>query len=83
MIVSIVPPDLVQDQEKLFQFLRLERNSRLMESDWTQLPDSPLSAEEKDEWSAYRQALRDLTTTITFINTSGLVDFPDPPTGVD
>lgn len=82
MIVSIAPPELVQDQEKLFQFLRLERNSRLMESDWTQLPDSPLSAEEKAGWSAYRQSLRDLTITISFIDTSGLVEFPDPPGGV-
>lgn len=41
--------------------IRLTRNNRLNESDWTQLSDSPLSTEEKEEWKVYRQALRDIT----------------------
>jgi len=40
--------------------LRARRRELLLECDWTQLPDSPLSPEEKAEWAAYRQALRDL-----------------------
>lgn len=32
----------------------------LQSSDWTQSPDSPLSAESKQAWATYRQALRDL-----------------------
>ena len=40
--------------------LRLSRNRILRDSDWTQLPDSPLSDEKKSEWATYRQALRDL-----------------------
>ena len=42
--------------------VRRIRNSRLTATDWTQLPDSPLTAEKKAEWSVYRQALRDITT---------------------
>ena len=42
--------------------VRRIRNSRLTATDWTQLPDSPLSSEKKAEWSVYRQALRDITT---------------------
>ena len=42
--------------------VRRLRNSRLTATDWTQLPDSPLSSEKKAEWSVYRQALRDITT---------------------
>lgn len=40
--------------------LRMERNSRLAECDWTQLADAPLDSGKKSEWAAYRQALRDL-----------------------
>lgn len=40
--------------------LKSFRNQKLIDSDWTQLPDSPLTAEKKTEWATYRQALRDL-----------------------
>ena len=39
--------------------VRAERDRRLQASDWTQLPDVPLST--KEAWAAYRQALRDVT----------------------
>jgi hypothetical protein len=32
----------------------------LKDSDWTQMPDSPLSEEDKAVWKVYRQALRDV-----------------------
>lgn len=38
---------------------RVERNGRLSASDWTQLPDAPLSAEARQAWGLYRQILRD------------------------
>jgi hypothetical protein len=40
--------------------LRGERHRRLAESDWTQMPDAPLTEAQKRVWTAYRQALRDL-----------------------
>jgi len=40
--------------------LRKLRNAFLRDSDWTQFSDSPLSAEQKQAWATYRQALRDL-----------------------
>jgi hypothetical protein len=40
--------------------LREQRDLLLIASDWTQLPDVPLSS--KQAWAHYRQALRDLTT---------------------
>ena len=43
-----------------FLSLRLERNSLLTESDWTQYNDSPLSDEVKAEWAVYRESLRAL-----------------------
>ena len=43
--------------------LRQLRQRYLQDSDWTQMPDSPLSAEKKTEWQTYRQALITLTAT--------------------
>jgi hypothetical protein len=41
--------------------VRAMRNSKLKETDWTQLADAPISVEKKAEYATYRQALRDLT----------------------
>jgi len=55
------------DEEKveiLKAQIRVERNKRLQECDWTQLVDNGLSTDKKAEWIAYRQQLRDLPNTI-------------------
>lgn len=55
---------------------RFKRNNLLAESDWTQLPDSPLSAGDKIAWATYRQKLRDLpSTTTNYFN----VNWPETP----
>lgn len=56
--------------------MRVHRNQLLSQSDWTQMPDSPLSGEERDAWTTYRQALRDFPATWIPGPTA---DFPDPP----
>lgn len=38
--------------------VRTDRNKRLADCDWTQLPDAPVNAA---DWATYRQALRDIT----------------------
>lgn len=48
--------------------VKSERDGLLDASDWTQMPDSPLSDEVKLAWAEYRQALRDIP---------GLYDDPD------
>lgn len=62
-------------------FVRSRRNSLLNTSDWTQMPDSPLSDEKKNEWKIYRQQLRDLPDKITdfmlYIQDTTL--WPEPP----
>lgn len=55
--------------------LRIERWHLLIQSDWTQLPDAPLTTAKKAEWKAYRQALRDLPETAG----DGEVTWPTPP----
>ncbi|WP_293372248.1 tail fiber assembly protein [Nevskia sp.] len=49
--------------------VRRQRNALLAGSDWTQLPDVPLSVETRAAWAAYRQDLRDVPATLS-----------DPPT---
>ena len=41
--------------------IRDERNRLLLESDWTQLDDCPLTNTQRQQWAMYRQALRDIT----------------------
>ena len=41
-----------------------QRDNLLLTSDWTQLLDVPAST--KDKWTAYRQALRDLSQQDSF-----------------
>jgi hypothetical protein len=43
--------------------IRAERNFLLSQSDWTQLADAPLSPEQKQAWTVYRQALRDVPSS--------------------
>ena len=38
--------------------IRIERNAKLIASDWTQVADAPVDAA---AWATYRQALRDIT----------------------
>ena len=44
--------------------LRARRNTFLYESDWTQLPDTGLTADKLLEWRDYRQQLRDLPALV-------------------
>lgn len=62
--------------ESAFAALRFERDKMLGKSDWTQMPDSPLSDNKKSEWATYRQQLRDLPA-----NTSDPLspNYPSPP----
>jgi len=53
------PPTKEQIREAELSALRVQRNTLLAQTDWTQLPDSPLTLEQKAEATAYRKALRD------------------------
>ena len=46
------------------QDVRRQRNQWLEGSDWTQVPDSPLSDTKKAEWATWRQAMRDFPANI-------------------
>jgi hypothetical protein len=44
--------------------LRMMRDQLLSNSDWTQIPDAPLTETQKTTWQTYRQQLRDLPENI-------------------
>jgi hypothetical protein len=45
-------------------------------SDWTQIPNNPLTPEYSAEWATYRQSLRGFMATWTPSNEA---DLPNPP----
>jgi hypothetical protein len=59
--------------------LRVARDAELSACDWTQVPDSPLTAEQRSEWQMYRQRLRDLPSDYSHVTSLEDVVWPDPP----
>ena len=62
------------DLVRAWELLREERNTKLSETDWTQMSDAP--SDGKAAWASYRQDLRDLPA-----NTSDPTSptWPTPP----
>ena len=58
---------------------RSERDELLKDSDWTVMPDSPLSNSKKAEWTTYRQKLRDITNGIDTEEKAKAVTWPTAP----
>lgn len=56
--------------------VKAERDFKLIRSDWTQLPDAPLTTEKKAEWTSHRQDLRDVPAQEGF---PWNVVWPTPP----
>ena len=53
------------DSARVADSIRVERNRRLVQSDWTQLGDVPLTDEQQAAWNDYRKQLRDLPNNLT------------------
>jgi hypothetical protein len=47
--------------ELLKEVIIAQRSNLLFKSDWTQLPNGPLTQQQQEQWATYRQALRDIT----------------------
>lgn len=57
----------IDEEERIkiqLQGIRLKRNEYLKETDWTQLPDSPFTSDQKHYYRKYRQYLRNLPRDI-------------------
>jgi hypothetical protein len=56
----------------------VKRKKLLESSDWTQLPNGPLTTEQQQAWAVYRQELRDVTSQSGYPFN---VIWPTPPQG--
>ena len=75
----IISSDSDNPKETPWEMRNLERRKEaLQETDWTQMPDSPLTDSKKAEWRIYRQALRDLPTHSNWPELDG-TEWPTPP----
>jgi len=55
--VALTSAELAEKEAAQVDRVRADRNVKLDQCDWTQLPDSPV---DKAAWAAYRQELRDV-----------------------
>jgi len=76
--VEIVQTD-AEALEDMWLSVRTIRDGRLKQSDWTQMPDSPLTADQRSEWQIYRQQLRDITDDYAHAVSGDQVVFPVSP----
>ena len=67
--------ELENETEGQWVRIRRKRTRYLTETDWTQLPDSPLTNQKQTEWQIYRQALRDITSQLSPFS----ISWPTPP----
>ena len=74
----IVTRELTQE-EKIEEWIRRPRAFFLAQSDWTQLPDAPLTEAKKAEWAAYRQQLRAMPTVYASIQDISELVIPTQP----
>ncbi len=73
MIVQITEPSEIEEN------VRVTRDYALQMSDWTQMPDSPLTVEQKAAWADYRQKLRDLPQQCSSAKSLADIIFPEKP----
>lgn len=52
----------VADPNSMSLEIKMQRDQLLYQSDWTQIPNNPLTSEKQQEWAVYRQQLRDITS---------------------
>ena len=76
-IVPAQDPRPTMELEEFLNGVRRHRDQLLEKSDWSQTVDAPLSQESKQGWAVYRQALRDLPSTLT--DPEAPVNWPEKP----
>lgn len=74
---KLVVADLKAAAAPVWESVRSERDRRLEASDWRVLPDAPDTEGQKAAWTAYRQALRDITNQPD----PKTIVWPEPPKG--
>ena len=73
-VESLTADEIQAAKDSAMSQIRYQRNQLLKDCDWTQIADSTA---DKTAWATYRQALRDLPSTITEPRT--FADWPHNP----
>ncbi len=73
-VESLIAEEIQAAKDSAMANIRGQRNQLLKDCDWTQIADCTA---DKTSWATYRQALRDLPTTITEPRTFS--DWPNNP----
>ena len=60
-VIDKVGEELTEATRSKWSIVREERRNLLVNTDYTQMPDYPITNELKAQWATYRQALRDIT----------------------
>lgn len=74
-VTDATPSEISERLTAQWAAVRYERDDKLQKSDWTQLPDVPLTEQQKADWASYRQALREVTDQPDPFN----IVWPTPP----
>ena len=69
----------VLNSDRFWEIVRRERTGKLASCDWTQLDDCKLSLTKKEEWTEYRQALREVPATNAETKLLSEIVWPDQP----
>jgi hypothetical protein len=77
-IFDYVSLQWVPDQFQATSEVNSQRTALLYSSDWTQIPNNPLTTEQQQEWAVYRQQLRDIPQQSGYPYN---VVWPTPPQG--
>lgn len=67
--------EIENEIENAWNNVRRKRNRQLLDSDWTQVSDSPITETQQGLWRLYRQSLRDITLQPDPFN----IIWPTPP----
>ena len=67
---------LEMDKSDALKILRVERNEKLIDTDWIVLKSNETGVPVSDSWKTYRQALRDLPSTSSpNLTSTGYLDY--------
>lgn len=67
------------DEARLLTAIRDQRNEMLIACDWTQMPDAPLTEQQRTAWAIYRQSLRDVPQNNANVASLDEVQWPSKP----
>jgi hypothetical protein len=74
---TVEAPEITKEQ--VDRGMRNLRNYLLLQSDWTQIADAPLTEQKKTAWATYRQELRNVPAVNADVTTPADIIWPVVP----